>query len=64
MQETKRATEVEIPAVQNIQETTVPETQKAVEIEAPTSQDTQEATVSETQTPPPPAASNGDSESE
>ncbi len=64
VQETMKATEIEIPAVQDIQEATVPETQKAAEIEAPTSQDIQEATVPETQTPPPPATSDGNSESE
>ena len=42
----------------------VQETKKATEIEIPAVQDIQEATVSETQTPPPPATSDGDSESE
>jgi len=64
VQETQKAAEIEIPAVQDVQETTIAETQKAAEIEAPTSQDVQETTIAETQTPPPPETGDGDSESE
>jgi small subunit ribosomal protein S3 len=64
VQETRNVTEVEAPAVQDIQEATIPETQTVAEVEAPAVQDIQEATVSETQAPPPPAPSDDASESE
>ena len=64
MQETQNVAENQTPAVQDIQETTVPETQNVAENQAPAVQDIQEATASETQTPPPPASSDGTSESE
>jgi small subunit ribosomal protein S3 len=64
VQETQKVAEIEVPTVQDIQEATVPETQKVAEIEVPAVQDIQEATVPETQTPPPPAPSDGASESE
>jgi hypothetical protein len=64
VQETQTIAEAEIPAAQNIQETTIPETQTIAEAEAPEAQNIQEANVSETQTPPPPAPSGDASESE
>jgi small subunit ribosomal protein S3 len=64
VQETQKVAEIEVSAVQDVQETTVPETQKVAEIEVPAVQDVQETTVPETQTPPPPAPSDGASESE
>ena len=56
VQETQKVAEIETPAVQ--------ETQKVAEIETPAVQDVQETTVPETQTPPPPAPSDGATESE
>jgi len=64
VQETQNVTGIEAPAVQEIQEATVLETQNVTGIEAPAVQEIQEATVPETQTPPPPASSDGASESE
>ena len=64
VQETQKAAEIEIPAVQDIQEVAVPETQKAAEIEIPAVQDIQETVVTETQATPPPVTSDGASESE
>ncbi len=62
--ETQTVAETGAPAVQDIQEATVPETQTVAETGAPVVQDTQEATVPETQAPPPPAPSEDASESE
>ena len=64
VQETQNVAENQAPAVQDIQETTVAETQNVTENQAPAVQDIQEATASETQAPPPPASSDGTSESE
>ena len=65
VQETQNVAENQAPAVQDIQETTVAETQNVTENQAPAVQDIQETTASETQTtPPPPASSDGTSESE
>ncbi len=64
VQEIQNVAENQTPAVQDIQETTVAETQNVTENQTPAVQDIQEATASETQTPPPPASSDGTSESE
>jgi len=64
VRETQTVAETGAPAVQDIQEATVPETQTVAETGAPAVQDTQEATVPETQAPPPPAPSEDASESE
>jgi len=65
VQETQNVAEIQVPAVQDIQEATVSETQNVTENQTPAVQDIQEATASETQTtPPPPASSDGTSESE
>jgi len=56
VQETQNIAENQAPAVQ--------ETQNIAENQAPAVQDIQEAAASETQTPPPPASSDGTSESE
>jgi len=64
VRETQTVAETGAPAVQDIQEATVPETQTVAETGAPVVQDIQEATVPETQAPPPPAPSEDASESE
>ncbi len=64
MQETQKVAGVEVPVVQDIQETAVPETQKVAGVEVPEVQDIQETAVPETQTPQPPAPSDSASESE
>jgi small subunit ribosomal protein S3 len=64
VQETRTVAETEAPAVQDIQEATVPETRTVAETEAPTVQNIQEAAVPETQTPPPAAPSEDPSGNE
>ncbi len=64
VQETQKVAGVEVPEVQDIQETAVPETQKVAGVEVPEVQDIQETAVPETQTPQPPAPSDSASESE
>jgi small subunit ribosomal protein S3 len=64
VQETQKVAEIEVPAAQDIQETAEPETQKVAEIEVPAVQDIQETAEPETQPTPPPAPSDGATESE